>query len=154
MYYNWLENIRDWTISRQIWWGHRIPAYYTEDGSIFVARDLEEAKAQAREKFGKDVPLREETDVLDTWFSSALWPFSTMGWPDRTKDLEKFFPTNVLVTGADILFFWVARMVMMSLYINNEIPFDYVYLHGLIRDEQGRKMSKSLGNSPDPLEFL
>ena len=117
VYYNWLENIRDWTISRQIWWGHRIPAYYTEDGSIFVARDLEEAKAQAREKFGKDVPLREETDVLDTWFSSALWPFSTMGWPDKTKDLEKFFPTNVLVTGADILFFWVARMVMMSLYI-------------------------------------
>jgi len=154
VYYNWLENIRDWTISRQIWWGHRIPAYYAEDGSIFVARDLEEAKAQAREKFGKDVPLREETDVLDTWFSSALWPFSTMGWPDKTKDLEKFFPTNVLVTGADILFFWVARMVMMSLYINDEIPFDYVYLHGLIRDEQGRKMSKSLGNSPDPLDLI
>ena len=154
VYYNWLENIRDWTISRQIWWGHRIPAYYAEDGTVFVARNMEEAKAQAKEKFGKEVSLREETDVLDTWFSSALWPFSTLGWPDKTPDLEKFFPTNALVTGADILFFWVARMVMMSLYINNEIPFSYVYLHGIIRDELGRKMSKSLGNSPDPLDLI
>ena len=154
VYYNWLENIRDWTISRQIWWGHRIPAYYAEDGTVFVARNMEEAKAQAKEKFGKEVSLREETDVLDTWFSSALWPFSTLGWPDKTPDLEKFFPTNVLVTGADILFFWVARMVMMSLYINDEIPFSYVYLHGIIRDELGRKMSKSLGNSPDPLDLI
>ena len=154
VYYNWLENIRDWTISRQIWWGHRIPAYYTEDGTIFVARSYEEALEQAKEKFGKEVTLREETDVLDTWFSSALWPFSTMGWPEKTADLEKFFPTNALVTGADILFFWVARMIMMSLYITDEIPFDYVYLHGLIRDEQGRKMSKSLGNSPDPLNLI
>ena len=154
VYYNWLENIRDWTISRQIWWGHRIPAYYAEDGTVFVARNLEEAKAQAKEKFGKEVSLREETDVLDTWFSSALWPFSTLGWPDKTPDLEKFFPTNALVTGADILFFWVARMVMMSLYINDEIPFSYVYLHGIIRDELGRKMSKSLGNSPDPLDLI
>ena len=154
VYYNWLENIRDWTISRQIWWGHRIPAYYAEDGTVFVARNMEEARAQAKEKFGKEVDLREETDVLDTWFSSALWPFSTMGWPEKTKDLEKFFPTNTLVTGADILFFWVARMIMMSLYINDEIPFSYVYLHGLIRDEQGRKMSKSLGNSPDPLNLI
>ena len=154
VYYNWLENIRDWTISRQIWWGHRIPAYYAEDGTVFVAKSLEEAEVQAREKFGKDVNLTEETDVLDTWFSSALWPFSTLGWPDKTPDLEKFFPTNALVTGADILFFWVARMVMMSLYINDEIPFSYVYLHGIIRDEKGRKMSKSLGNSPDPLDLI
>ena len=154
VYYNWLENIRDWTISRQIWWGHRIPAYYAEDGTVFVAKSLEEAEAQACEKFGKDVNLTEETDVLDTWFSSALWPFSTLGWPDKTPDLQKFFPTNALVTGADILFFWVARMVMMSLYINDEIPFSYVYLHGIIRDEKGRKMSKSLGNSPDPLDLI
>jgi len=154
VYYNWLENIRDWTISRQIWWGHRIPAYYAEDGTVFVAKSLEEAKVQAREKFGKDVELTEETDVLDTWFSSALWPFSTLGWPNETEDLKKFFPTNALVTGADILFFWVARMVMMSLYIKDEIPFNYVYLHGIIRDEKGRKMSKSLGNSPDPLDLI
>ena len=154
VYYNWLENIRDWTISRQIWWGHRIPAYYSEDGTVFVAKSLEEAKIQAREKFGKDVNLTEETDVLDTWFSSALWPFSTLGWPNETEDLKKFFPTNALVTGADILFFWVARMVMMSLYIKDEIPFNYVYLHGIIRDEKGRKMSKSLGNSPDPLDLI
>ena len=154
VYYNWLENIRDWTISRQIWWGHRIPAYYSEDGTVFVAKSLEEAKVQAREKFGKDVNLTEETDVLDTWFSSALWPFSTLGWPNETEDLKKFFPTNALVTGADILFFWVARMVMMSLYIKDEIPFNYVYLHGIIRDEKGRKMSKSLGNSPDPLDLI
>ncbi|BBM45922.1 valine--tRNA ligase [Leptotrichia trevisanii] len=154
VYYNWLENIRDWTISRQIWWGHRIPAYYSEDGTVFVAKSLEEAKAQALEKFGKDVNLTEETDVLDTWFSSALWPFSTLGWPNETEDLKKFFPTNALVTGADILFFWVARMVMMSLYIKDEIPFNYVYLHGIIRDEKGRKMSKSLGNSPDPLDLI
>ena len=154
VYYNWLENIRDWTISRQIWWGHRIPAYYSEDGTVFVAKSLEEAKIQAREKFRKDVNLTEETDVLDTWFSSALWPFSTLGWPNETEDLKKFFPTNALVTGADILFFWVARMVMMSLYIKDEIPFNYVYLHGIIRDEKGRKMSKSLGNSPDPLDLI
>ena len=154
VYYNWLENIRDWTISRQIWWGHRIPAYYSEDGTVFVAKSLEEAKIQAREKFAKDVNLTEETDVLDTWFSSALWPFSTLGWPNETEDLKKFFPTNALVTGADILFFWVARMVMMSLYIKDEIPFNYVYLHGIIRDEKGRKMSKSLGNSPDPLDLI
>ena len=154
VYYNWLENIRDWTISRQIWWGHRIPAYYAPDGTVFVAKNLEEAQAQAKEKFGESVTLREETDVLDTWFSSALWPFSTLGWPEKTPELEKFFPTNALVTGADILFFWVARMVMMSLYITDEIPFNYVYLHGIIRDEKGRKMSKSLGNSPDPLDLI
>ena len=154
VYYNWLENIRDWTISRQIWWGHRIPAYYAPDGTVFVAKNLEEAQAQAKEKFGENIVLREETDVLDTWFSSALWPFSTLGWPEKTPELEKFFPTNALVTGADILFFWVARMVMMSLYITDKIPFNYVYLHGIIRDEKGRKMSKSLGNSPDPLDLI
>ena len=154
VYYNWLENIRDWTISRQIWWGHRIPAYYAPDGTVFVAKNLEEAQAKAKEKFEESVTLREETDVLDTWFSSALWPFSTLGWPEKTPELEKFFPTNALVTGADILFFWVARMVMMSLYITDEIPFNYVYLHGIIRDEKGRKMSKSLGNSPDPLDLI
>ena len=154
VYYNWLENIRDWTISRQIWWGHRIPAYYAPDGTVFVAKNLEEAQVQAKEKFGKDIVLREETDVLDTWFSSALWPFSTLGWPEKTPEFDKFFPTNALVTGADILFFWVARMVMMSLYITDEIPFNYVYLHGIIRDEKGRKMSKSLGNSPDPLDLI
>ena len=154
VYYNWLENIRDWTISRQIWWGHRIPAYYAQDGTVFVAKNLEDAKKQAKEKFGVETELTEEKDVLDTWFSSALWPFSTLGWPKETEDLKKFFPTNALVTGADILFFWVARMVMMSLYIKDEIPFNYVYLHGIIRDEKGRKMSKSLGNSPDPLDLI
>lgn len=154
VYYNWLENIRDWTISRQLWWGHRIPAYYAEDGTIFVAKSMEEAKAQAKEKFGEEVTLREETDVLDTWFSAALWPFSTLGWPEKTPEFEKFFPTNALVTAADILFFWVARMIMMSLYTNDKVPFNYVYLHGIIRDEQGRKMSKSLGNSPDPLDLI
>ena len=154
VYYNWLENIRDWTISRQIWWGHRIPAYYAQDGTVFVAKSLEDAKKQAKEKFGVETELTEEKDVLDTWFSSALWPFSTLGWPKETEDLKKFFPTNALVTGADILFFWVARMVMMSLYIKDEIPFSYVYLHGIIRDELGRKMSKSLGNSPDPLDLI
>ena len=154
VYYNWLENIRDWTISRQIWWGHRIPAYYAQDGTVFVAKNLEDAKKQAKEKFGVETELTEEKDVLDTWFSSALWPFSTLGWPKETEDLKKFFPTDALVTGADILFFWVARMVMMSLYIKDEIPFSYVYLHGIIRDELGRKMSKSLGNSPDPLDLI
>lgn len=154
IYYNWLENIRDWCISRQIWWGHRIPAYYSEDGTMFVAKSMEEAKQKAIEKYGKEVNLREETDVLDTWFSSALWPFSTMGWPEINKDFEKFFPTDALVTGADIIFFWVARMIMMSLYVHNQIPFKYVYFHGIIRDEQGRKMSKSLGNSPDPIDLI
>ena len=154
VYYNWLDNIRDWCISRQIWWGHRIPAYYGPDNHIFVAKNDEEAKAQAFKHYGKEVELRQEEDVLDTWFSSALWPFSTMGWPEKTKELEAFYPTAVIVTGADILFFWIARMVMMGMYEMKEIPFKTVYLHGIVRDEQGRKMSKSLGNSPDPLDLI
>ena len=154
VYYNWLDNIRDWCISRQIWWGHRIPAYYGPDNHIFVAKNLEEAKEQAFKHYGKEVELTQENDVLDTWFSSALWPFSTMGWPEKTKELEAFYPTSVIVTGADILFFWIARMVMMGMYEMKEIPFKTVYLHGIVRDEQGRKMSKSLGNSPDPLDLI
>ncbi len=154
VYYNWLENIRDWCISRQIWWGHRIPAWYGPDQHIFVARDEAEAMEQAKAHYGKEVALTQETDVLDTWFSSALWPFSTLGWPHENDDLSRFYPTNTLVTGADILFFWVARMVMMGLYEMDDIPFDDVYLHGIVRDEQGRKMSKSLGNSPDPLKLI
>jgi valyl-tRNA synthetase len=154
VYYNWLENIRDWCISRQIWWGHRIPAYYGPDNHMFVARNPEEAAQQAEAHYGKKVELTQETDVLDTWFSSALWPFSTLGWPDKTKELEMFYPTATLVTGADILFFWVARMIMMGLYEMEEIPFETVYLHGIVRDETGKKMSKSLGNSPDPLKLI
>lgn len=154
VYYNWLENIRDWCISRQIWWGHRIPAYYGPDNHMFVARNEEEATQQAEAHYGKKVELTQETDVLDTWFSSALWPFSTLGWPDKTKELEMFYPTATLVTGADILFFWVARMIMMGLYEMKEIPFETVYLHGIVRDENGKKMSKSLGNSPDPLKLI
>lgn len=154
IYYNWLENIRDWTISRQIWWGHRIPAYYTQNGDLIVAKSLEDAKKQCVEKFGSEMELREETDVLDTWFSSSLWPFSTMGWPERTPDLERRMPTDLLVTGADIIFFWVARMIMMSLEFENKIPFKEVYFTGIIRDEIGRKMSKSLGNAPDTLGIL
>lgn len=154
VYYNWLENIRDWCISRQIWWGHRIPAWYGPDNHIFVAKSEAEALEKAKVHYGKDVELTQETDVLDTWFSSALWPFSTMGWPEKTRELSKFYPTSTLVTGADILFFWVARMIMFGLYAMDEIPFRTVFLHGIVRDEIGRKMSKSLGNSPDPLNLI
>ena len=154
VYYNWLENIRDWCISRQIWWGHRIPAYYGPDDFIFVAKSEEEAMEQATKHYGEKVELRQETDVLDTWFSSALWPFSTMGWPEKTELLERFYPTNTIVTGADILFFWVARMVMMGMYEMKAIPFETVNLHGIVRDETGKKMSKSLGNSPNPLDLI
>lgn len=154
IYYNWLENIRDWCISRQLWWGHRIPAWYGPDKYIFVARDENEAKKMAAKHYGKEVELIQEEDVLDTWFSSALWPFSTMGWPEKTKELETFYPTSTLVTGADIIFFWVARMIMFGLYEMKEIPFKDVFFHGIVRDEIGRKMSKSLGNSPDPLNLI
>lgn len=154
IYFNWLENIRDWCISRQLWWGHRIPAWYGPDNHMFVAMSEEEAYGQAKAHYGKGVELVQEEDVLDTWFSSALWPFSTMGWPEKTKELETFYPTSTLVTGADIIFFWVARMIMFGLYEMKEIPFKNVFFHGIVRDEIGRKMSKSLGNSPDPLNLI
>ncbi len=154
VYYHWLENIRDWCISRQIWWWHRIPAWYGPDGKVFVAKSEEEAKQQAKSEYWKDVELTQEEDVLDTWFSSALWPFSTMWWPEKTELLEHFYPTSTLVTWADIIFFRVARMVMMGLYEMKEVPFHDVFFHGIVRDELGRKMSKSLGNSPDPLKLI
>ncbi len=154
IYFNWLENVRDWAISRQIWWGHRIPVYYGPDGKYFVAESYEEAKKLARAHYGKEVELKQDEDVLDTWFSSALWPFATLGWPEDTPELKAFFPTSLLVTGWDILFFWVARMIVMSLFFMKKEPFKVVYLHGLIRDEYRRKMSKSLGNSPEPLELF
>ncbi|KYZ76801.1 valine--tRNA ligase [Anaerosporomusa subterranea] len=149
VYTNWLENIRDWCISRQIWWGHRIPAWYCQEcGEVTVSRTTVTACA----KCGGAV--EQDPDVLDTWFSSALWPFSTMGWPDQTAELKQFYPTSVLVTGYDIIFFWVARMIFMGLEFQNEIPFRHVFIHGLVRDSQGRKMSKSLGNGIDPLEVI
>jgi len=150
IYRHWLENVRDWCISRQIWWGHRIPVYTCQDcGHIMV----EEEKPQKCEKCGSTNIIQDE-DVLDTWFSSWLWPFSTLGWPEKTEFLEKFYPTDVLVTGWDILFFWVARMIMAGYFFMKEKPFSYVYLHGLLRDEKRRKLSKSLGNSPDPLDLI
>lgn len=154
VYRNWMENIQDWCISRQLWWGHRIPVWYAPDGSMFCARSEAEARAQARKQFGKDVELNQDPDVLDTWFSSGLWPFSTLGWPEETPDLKYFYPTSVLETGYDILFFWVARMIMMGLEFTGEVPFHTVYLHGLVRDEQGRKMSKTIGNVIDPLDVM
>jgi len=153
-YSNWLENIQDWCISRQLWWGHRIPVWYAPDGSLFCAHNEEEAYQQANEKFGEDITLTQEEDVLDTWFSSGLWPFSTLGWPKETDDLKYFYPTTMLETGYDILFFWVARMIMMGIEFTGKVPFKQVYLHGLVRDEQGRKMSKTLGNVVDPLKVM
>ncbi|MDA1330250.1 MAG: valine--tRNA ligase [Chloroflexi bacterium] len=154
VYRNWMENIQDWCISRQLWWGHRIPVWYAPDGSMFCARTEEEAQAQAREALGEDVALEQDPDVLDTWFSSGLWPFSTLGWPEESADLKYFYPTSTLETGYDILFFWVARMIMMGIEFTGEAPFDTVYLHGIIRDEQGRKMSKTIGNVVDPLVLM
>jgi valyl-tRNA synthetase len=154
VYRNWMQNIQDWCISRQLWWGHRIPVWYAPDGSMFCARSEEEARAQAEAKFGAGVEMRQDEDVLDTWFSSGLWPFSTLGWPEQSPDLKYFYPTSTLETGYDILFFWVARMIMMGLEFTGEVPFDTVYLHGLVRDEQGRKMSKTLGNVIDPLVVM
>jgi valyl-tRNA synthetase len=152
VYFDWLENIRDWCISRQLWWGHRIPAWYGPDGEIFVGLDVGEARALARDHYGRDVPLRQDEDVLDTWFSSSLWPFSVMGWPDETADLRRFYPTSLLVTAFDILFFWVARMVMMGLHFMHEVPFRQVMITPLIVDEHGQKMSRSRGNMIDALE--
>jgi valyl-tRNA synthetase len=153
-YFDWLENIQPWCISRQIWWGHQVPAWFAEDGSIFVAETEAEAQAQAQEKFGKTVTLTRDSDVLDTWFSSALWPFTTLGWPENTLELKRYYPTDVLDTGFDIIFFWVARMMMMGLYFIGEVPFKTVYIHALVRDEKGAKMSKSKGNVMDPLVLM
>ncbi|MBU1539114.1 MAG: valine--tRNA ligase [Alphaproteobacteria bacterium] len=154
IYFEWLRNIEPWCISRQLWWGHRIPAWYGPDGTIFVEESEDEARAAARHHYGAETPLAQDEDVLDTWFSSALWPFSTMGWPEKTEDLERFYPTSDLVTAADIIFFWVARMMMMGLHFMDEVPFKRVIINGLVRDEKGQKMSKSKGNVIDPLSII
>jgi valyl-tRNA synthetase len=159
-FFRWMENIEPWCVSRQLWWGHQIPAWYGPDGDYIVASDEAEAKALAEAKWGRGVAITRDTDVLDTWFSSALWPFSTLGWPDETAELDKYYPTSVLVTGFDILFFWVARMMMAAAATQgdrapeDQPPFETVYLHGLVRDEKGRKMSKTLGNVIDPLTVI
>ena len=153
-FFNWMENIQPWCISRQLWWGHQIPAWYGPDNKSFVALSIEDAKLLANKHYGKDVELNQDEDVLDTWFSSALWTFSTLDWPNKTYELERFYPGNVLVTGFDIIFFWVARMMMMGLHFMNETPFKDIYIHPLIRDEKGQKMSKSKGNIIDPLVLL
>ena len=153
-YFAWLENIKPWCISRQLWWGHQIPAWYGPDGHAFVAQSEAEAVTAATAHYGKSVELRRDPDVLDTWFSSGLWPFSTLGWPDETPELKRYYPTDVLVTGFDIIFFWVARMMMLGLEFLGEVPFHTVYMHALVRDEKGQKMSKTKGNVIDPLKLI
>ena len=154
-FYQWMNNIEPWCISRQIWWGHRIPVWYGQDGKIFAAESKKDAEILAKKYYkNKTFNLVQETDVLDTWFSSALWPFATLGWPNKTNELKKFYPTSVLVTGFDIIFFWVARMLMMGNHFLNDTPFKKVYVHALVRDEKGQKMSKSKGNVIDPLELI
>ena len=153
-YFEWMRNIQPWCISRQIWWGHQIPAWYGPDGTYFVEESAEAAAAAAKAHYGHDVELTRDADVLDTWFSSALWPFSTLGWPDETPELRRYYPTDVLVTGFDIIFFWVARMMMMGLHFMKDVPFRTIYIHALVRDEKGQKMSKSKGNVIDPLDLI
>jgi valyl-tRNA synthetase len=152
MYFSWMRDIQDWCISRQLWWGHRIPAWYDDAGNVYVARNEEEVRQKY--KLDDSIALKQDNDVLDTWFSSGLWTFGTLGWPEKTKELETFHSTDVLVTGFDIIFFWVARMIMLTLYFKKEVPFHTVYVHGLVRDSQGQKMSKSKGNVLDPIDLI